>query len=332
MGRALQGQRRFGEAQHYLARAIEIDPMDANAHFLSGLSAYATGDYDFAIIRFTTSVDITPKSAPALLGLARAFYRQAEFGKANRYINESLRFDPQSAAALLLRARILSREGNTEGALEELHSLLTLDPNNQISLVSIAVIEMKRGNHQEAAIALANSLKKHPESAMTWAFLGRAKMKLGDFPGAEDALRNAMSAKRKGSGAKFATQLAETLLLQGKVEEAKTLLARLPRFGGLGATVQKAYGDAYCAEGRYELAASAYRAAFNQTPDCEDELIRVEASLSGDYVASNHKQIAEVLGKAISSRLERNQDQFLEQEWHELVDKYEPITGDVVEA
>jgi len=332
MGRALQGQGRYEEAQHYLSRAVEIDPMEASAHLLSGLSAYFTGDYPFAAKRFGTSIDIDPKSALAHLGLARVLYREENFERALSHINEGQRLDPQSVATRLLRARVFSRQNDTEGALEELQSVIDFDPDNQVALVSIAVIEIKRGNYQHAVEVLSRAVKLYGESALIWGLLGRVKLQLKDYAAAEDAIRNSILAKKQGRAPAKVIQLIGALLPQGKIEEAKNLLDRLPRHGALAAVVQKTYGDVYYAQAKYDLAATAYRTACAHTEDFEEERATLEAGLAVEGAESNPRRVADVIGAAITRRLETARQKVLDQDWHVLLDKYEPMIADLAEA
>jgi tetratricopeptide (TPR) repeat protein len=332
MGRALQGQKRYEESQHYLSRAVELDPMEATAHYLSGLAAYFTGDYPFAAKRFKTSIDIERKSSLGHLGLARVLYRLDDLEGAQAYADEGLRLDPQSVAARLLRARIFSRQGNSEKALAEINSVLTLDANSQIALVSIAVIEIQHGNHEPAVAALTRATKHHDESALTWALLGREKLILKDYPGAETAIRNSIGATKQGRAVGRVIQLIEALLPQGKIDEAKSLLNRLPRHGALAAAVQKTYGDVYYAQEKYDLAAAAYRTACTQAENFEEERTALEASLVAEGAETNPKRVASVMGAAITRRLEAGRLKFLSQEWHALLDKYEPMMADLAEA
>lgn len=331
MGRALQGQGRFEESQHYLSRAVEIDPMEGAAHLLSGMSAYMTGDYAFAAKRFTTSIDIDAKSVPAHIGFARLYYKQEDYQRAIAHGDEALRLDPQSTAARLLRARVFSREGRDDAALEELQQLREFDPDNQVALVSTAFIQMKRGNYQDAVAVLTQALHESHGTALVWGLLGRIKLKAGEYPGAEDAFRNAIRVKGR-SGVVLDLLLFDSLVPQGKIEAARTLLGRLPRFGATAAAVQKCYGDLFYAESRYDNAAKAYRAAFRQLEGGEEQMGNLDAALVAEQSDANSKRVSEVLGRAISERLEAARQNYLEQDWHALLDKYEHKLADFANA
>jgi tetratricopeptide (TPR) repeat protein len=79
---ALENQRRFGEAEKILHRALEINPNDVLALCHVGQRLYERGDYGKAIEHYNRALEVDPDNAQAHYNLGLAFADAKMFSEA----------------------------------------------------------------------------------------------------------------------------------------------------------------------------------------------------------------------------------------------------------
>lgn len=331
-GRALQGQKKFEESLAHFKRATEIDPMQASAHLMAGMSAYFCSNFDFAAEKFQTAVDIDPKSSPGYLGLAQLQYRRSDVENAKINVDKALAYNPNLAPAMLLRARLLAKSGDTRGATGQLTSLVDANPGNRPALISLAAAHLQEENYPEAEKVLVSALDGRADDAIVNGLLGRARLKLGDYAGAEAAIRASMKNQPKMQNIGRSLQLAEALIGQKKLEEARALLEAAPKFGPLAAIVNARLGDLHFADGTYQQATANYRAALLQSAEGEDIVRRIDAEVASHANSADSAWRAGRYRQAAEERQQAARKSFAEQDWQALLDKYRPVIAQLMES
>ena len=110
--------------------------------------------------------------------------------------------------------------GDTEGAMETVRTSKRLDPFSPEPLEAEAQLLQQEGNDQEAARVIRDAISRDPASYDLYMNLGILQMnRLNDYDAAVESFRKAL--ERNPNSTLVSTYLAQSLLRQGKLSEAK---------------------------------------------------------------------------------------------------------------
>ena len=160
---ALAARGRDEEALKLLARALEIDPGCAPAHYNRGRIHHRRGDYATALGEYDNALEIRPDYAKVLT---------------NR-------------AILLARPGVTGGAARTEQALADLTRAIELAPERTPAYYHRARIALALGRHGPARADLDRLLELDPSDRKAWLLRSRARRALGDAAGAENDLPRA---------------------------------------------------------------------------------------------------------------------------------------------
>ena len=156
-------QKRYGEAEEILLRAIAIRPNWGVAHYQYGITLESTGRKDQAMTEFQKAIEVSPLNAAARLAYANALMQDQRFseaeiqfkkaaelqasdealsGLATLYLKTGQREQAATTMRLLLKAapfdgdahlklaQLLEASGQTAEAVAEYQAVLATDPAN----------------------------------------------------------------------------------------------------------------------------------------------------------------------------------------------------------
>ena len=110
--------------------------------------------------------------------------------------------------------------GDTEGAMEMVKVSERLDPFSPEPVEAEALLLQQEGNDREAAEAIRDAIGRDPASYELYMSLGTMQMdRLNDYDAAAETFRKAL--ERNPNSTPVSTYLAQSLLRQGKLEEAR---------------------------------------------------------------------------------------------------------------
>ncbi len=95
--------------------------------YQKGLAALEEGDYVQAEALFKLALRDSTSFAPAYIGLARTFFLEKNYNRAEQAVNKALQIEPFHPVALFLRAKIYYRIGAWDFALEDISNCLKND-------------------------------------------------------------------------------------------------------------------------------------------------------------------------------------------------------------
>jgi Tfp pilus assembly protein PilF len=204
------------------------------------LRALRPGGFVRAAAGLERAVAIDPSFAAAWVALARA-HRHLAFvaggPTARAEISRRALADAERAVSLdqglaeAWSARGLARleaDFDLQGARSDLERALALSPSDPGSHARYSYLLAARGQHQEA-IREARAAAELDPLASWWTSLGTAHLAAGDLKGAEAAYRRQLDVLPAGTLARY--PVARTLLLQGRLEEARALIDQIPEEG-----------------------------------------------------------------------------------------------------
>ena len=174
---------------------------------------------------------------------------------------------PESVAELQAAARAI-RDGRFDEAERLLADLRNRFPRHAEVLRVSAILRLRQQRAGDAAAMLRDAISAHPDDALLHADLGTALMANGERDGAFASWRRACELAPDQPMPWF--NLGRNLQLAGESEQA---LGALQRCRALAPEFLPAHilaGDALLHLGRFDQAASAYRAALRFHPGCGD--------------------------------------------------------------
>lgn len=112
------------EAIAYYRKAINLAPVDAQAHNDLGFLLYQAGDIDQALVHFETAIRLRPDFVLALGNMAFAYLERDRLDDALYYFRETLRVQPGIAESHYHVGHILARQGATADAASHMRQAL----------------------------------------------------------------------------------------------------------------------------------------------------------------------------------------------------------------
>jgi len=220
------------EVARHTAKSSRRSVMSPAAYdlYLRGLHAknrYDQRGLEEAIVDFNRALEVDPTFVSAAEDLADAKVSIAAFGlvppisgyaDARVAVGAVLKLDSRSATAHALLASIhIWNDWDWKAAEEELNIAAALEPTNP-DFMRLAEGRLLKGEWRDAIRFCERSLALDPLSPSVYETLGWAQLRLGQYSEAEASHRRLVELSPTYSFGYF--ELAETLLLQGKLEQA----------------------------------------------------------------------------------------------------------------
>ncbi len=118
------------EAINYSLKAIQINPVYAEAYYNLGVAYHKQGRFDEAVKCYYKMIRLTPYLAQPYKNLAIALYQQGKISEALETYRSGLKLVPDDLDLHYNLAMILEKQGHRNKAIKELRSALEIDPNS----------------------------------------------------------------------------------------------------------------------------------------------------------------------------------------------------------
>eukprot|EP00960_Hanusia_phi_P039828 754070-Hanusia_phi.AAC.2 len=126
-----------------------------------------TGDYESAILKYTTSLEKNPKNSISFANRAQAYISINDYEKAVEDCNSCLEIDPRYVKAYLRRSTALLRMAapKKDSAIADLKKVLLLEPNNKQAKEDLQ--RLQPPEKKEEKVAQISEMKDKPEQKKT---------------------------------------------------------------------------------------------------------------------------------------------------------------------
>ena len=209
-----------------------------------------------------------PENPEIAAEIGRAFLMLSQPAKAMDWYRLALAGSPGRWSYLAGLGNAQQAAGRPDLAADSFARASALAPWETDVLFSLGQSYAKLGKFEDAIRVLRQAVERNPESAAAFNDLGSALLRMaGRASGAEDFLREAETALREAvriqpEFVSLRMNLADSLLRQNKLREAREQLEEAIRIGGRGETAEAEWFETLLATGSAERALKAWNSSF----------------------------------------------------------------------
>jgi predicted Zn-dependent protease len=321
LGLAFLGRRQVDDALSCFTAAMARDPLQPQPLLAAGFAYLQKKEGEQAEQCFREALNLDTDLPGGWLGLAQACDQQGRTDEARQHLTDLLARHPEMTVARLLLARLHRKAGDAGGTAGQIDALLARNPGQAGIAGLLPVLFRFQSEHSkfEDSIRLLEAATRfNPASAIAWSWLGRARLQAGRHVEAEAAFREAL--RLKGGALAAAIGLAEALIAQRRLDEARAILRDVPRRRPVVPLLERACGDICFAERVYEEAARHYCAALMALPGGRELIAAAEKDVPGTDSAS--EVLAERYRAALTRATDMAKARLAEQDWQALGRRY----------
>jgi tetratricopeptide (TPR) repeat protein len=231
LGYSQFAQQKIGESIKSLAKSLELDITNAEAHKILGRSLMIIGRFDAAQTEFEQALRYNPDSAESCYNLGKLFSIQDNWEPAKKQFEAALRIDPSYLEAIDGLGFALEALGDDPGALAAYRKAAALNEARKGTfaspLVNISAYYNRTDDPAKALEYADQALALDARSDRAWFQKGRASERLGKLDDAVAALERAISANPRASSYYYV--LAGVYRRMGRTEDSQKALETFKR-------------------------------------------------------------------------------------------------------
>jgi tetratricopeptide (TPR) repeat protein len=231
LGYSQFAQQKIGESIRALAKCLQLDLKNSEAHKILGRDLMIIGRFDAAQIEFEQGIRYDPKSAEMHYNLGKLFSMQDNWAPGRKEFEEALRIDPSYVEAL--DALGLSQEalGDNTGAVASYEKAIALNQEGNGKFASahinLSAYYNRTGDHEKGLTYARQGIELDPQSDRAWFQKAKAEEGQNNLNDAAESLAQAISFNPRASSYYYV--LSGVLRRLGKTKESKEALAVFTR-------------------------------------------------------------------------------------------------------
>jgi tetratricopeptide (TPR) repeat protein len=226
LGYSQFAQKKIGQSIQSLAKSLQLDIKNAEAHKILGRDLMIVGRFDAAQIEFEQGIRYNPQSAELHYNLGKLFSIQDNWGPARKQFEEALRIDPSYIENLDGLGFALEALGEDAAAVANYQKAIKLNEERKGKFSSAHVnlsAYYNRTGDAEKGLEYANeAIELDPQSDRAWFQKAKALERQGHLDEAVDALSRAISFNTRASSYYYV--LAGLYRRLGKTKESQEAL------------------------------------------------------------------------------------------------------------
>jgi tetratricopeptide (TPR) repeat protein len=226
LGYSQFAQQKIGESLQALAKSLQLDVKNGEAHKILGRDLMLIGRFDAAQIEFEQGIRYSPESAEMHYNLGKLFSIQDDWEPARKQFEEALRIDPSYLEALDARGLTQEALGDDTGAVASYQKAIALNDERKGKFGSAHVnlsAYYNRTGAADKALEYANkAIELEPQSDRAWFQKAKAQERQGHLDAAVDSLTRAISFNTRASSYYYV--LAGLYRRLGKMKDSQEAL------------------------------------------------------------------------------------------------------------
>jgi tetratricopeptide (TPR) repeat protein len=219
-------QQKIGESIRALAKCLQLDVKNSEAHKILGRDLMIIGRFDAAQIEFEQGVRYDPQSAEMHYNLGKLFSMQDNWAPGRKEFEEALRIDPSYVEALDALGLTQEALGDDAGAVASYEKAIALNQarNGKFASahVNLSAYYNRTGDHEKGLTYARQAVELDPKSDRAWFQKAKAEEGQGNLNDAVDSLAQAITFNPRASSYYYV--LSGVLRRQGKTKESKEAL------------------------------------------------------------------------------------------------------------
>jgi tetratricopeptide (TPR) repeat protein len=231
LGYSQFAQEKIGESIKSLAKSLELDITNAEAHKILGRNLMIIGRFDAAQTEFEQALRYKPDSAESCYNLGKLFSIQDNWEPAKKQLEAALRIDPSYLEALDALGFALEALGDDTGALASYRKAIELNEARKGTfaspLVNLSAYYNRTDDPAKAVEYADKALGFDPRSDRAWFQKGRASERQGKLDEAVIALERAIAINARASSYYYV--LAGVYRRMGRAGDSQTALETFKR-------------------------------------------------------------------------------------------------------
>jgi tetratricopeptide (TPR) repeat protein len=231
LGYSLFAQQKIGEAIQALAKSLELDIKNAEAHKILGRTLMIIGRFDAAQLEFEEGIRLKPDSAELHYNLGKLFSVQDNWEPARKALEAAVRLDPKYLEALDALGFALEALGDDAGAVARYEQAIALNQERRgrfvSAHVSLSAYHNRTGDPDKALEYARQALELDPKTDAAWFQQAKAQDRLGRVAEAVDSLNQAIALNGRASAYYYV--LANLYRRLGKADESRKALESFKR-------------------------------------------------------------------------------------------------------
>jgi protein O-GlcNAc transferase len=217
----------LSEAITYLARAVALESVGHDAHYILGALYEDKREFDLAVNHLTRAVGLAPTFDLAVRDLARVLFKAGKSTEAQVVLETGIARNAEFADYHFYLGNLQLAAGEATQAAASYARAVRIDASHVNALVQWGVALASSGALEASAAVLRRTLAIDPAHALAHGELGNLHTRLGHMEAAAGAYRASLAADP--ANALVAGNLGEALRVQGETGV---------RHGGLPARVE----------------------------------------------------------------------------------------------
>ena len=231
LGYSQFAQKELGASIQSLAKSLQLNVRNPEAHKILGRDLMMIGRFDAAQTEFEQGLHYDPKSAELHYNLGKLFSMQDNWENARKEFEAALQIDPsylEAIDAIGLTQEALGLDSDAVASYERAIALNEQRHGNFASAhVNLSAYYNRTGDSKKATEYAQKALELDPKSDPAWFQQARASEHDGDLNGALDSLSRAISINPRSSSYYYV--LASVYRKLGKADESKRALEMFTR-------------------------------------------------------------------------------------------------------
>jgi tetratricopeptide (TPR) repeat protein len=231
LGYSQFAQQKFGESIQSLAKSLQLNIANAEAHKILGRDLMMIGRFDVAQVEFEQGIRYNPQSTEMHYNLGKLFSMQDNWENARKEFEAALRIDSSYIEAIDALGLTQEALGDDSGAVASYQRAIGLNAERRGNFTSAHVnlsAYYNRTSDPAKALEYANgALELDPKSDRAWFQKGKADEGQGRLDDAVDAVNRAISFNPRASSYYYV--LAGLYRRLGKMDESRKALESFTR-------------------------------------------------------------------------------------------------------
>jgi tetratricopeptide (TPR) repeat protein len=226
LGYSLFAQQKVGESIQALAKSLQLDVKNAEAHKILGRDLMIVGRFDAAQVEFEQGIRYEPASAEMHYNLGKLFSMQDNWSSARKEFEEALRLDASYVEALDALGLAQEALGENAEAIASYQKAIALNQARHgrfaSAHVNLSAYYNRTGDAAKGLEFANQALALDPNSDRAWYQKAKADESQGRLADAIDSLNRAIAINTRASSYYYV--LSSLYRRLGKVKESQQAL------------------------------------------------------------------------------------------------------------